>query len=138
MHEVQQLAGTVVHLVFVAHAVCARGIEELLPDVDDRVERRERCLKHHRAIGPAETTKSFRVEGEDVKRPFPVVVPDLAFRDASAPRRKADQANGERRLAGPRLADDGDRLTLFEVKGHIAHRLHRAAPGAVLDRKVAH
>ena len=62
MHEVQQLAGAVVDLVLVAHPVGSPGIEELLPDRDDGVERGECRLKDHCAIGPTEPAKPLRIE----------------------------------------------------------------------------
>jgi hypothetical protein len=87
VHQIQELDHTVVDLVLVAHPVSAPGIEELLPDGDDRVERGERRLKHHRAVRPTEAAQSFRVEGEDIEGSLPIVVPDLAFGDAGAARR---------------------------------------------------
>ena len=87
VHEVQQLAGSVVDLVLVAHAVGSSGVEELLPDGDDRIERGQRRLKHHGAIGPTEAAQPFRVEREDIESPLAVVIPDLTFGDAGTTRR---------------------------------------------------
>src|SRR5207245_1204350 len=113
------------------------GIQKLLPDRDDGVKGRERSLKHHRAIGPAETAKPLRVQREDVEGPLAIVVPDLSACDASAPWRKADQPHREGRLPRTGLADDREGLALFEIERHLAHRLHGASSRPVGDGEIA-
>src|SRR5439155_22622400 len=137
MDEVQELAGPVVDLVLVAHPMGTPSIEELLPDRDDRVERREGGLEDHGAVRPAKAPKPLRIERKDVECTLAVVVANLAFRDARAARRETDQADGECRFSRSRLADDCEGLALLKIEGHVAHRVDRTATGPVVDRQIA-
>src|SRR5207244_8151108 len=109
------------------HPWGARGVEELLPDVDDRVERVERGLEDHRALAPAELTKVLAVELRDIDRGVLAAVEDLPRRDLRGARRQPDETDGHRRLSGPALADDRERLAPPQLERHVAHGLHGAA-----------
>ena len=137
VHEVEELARAVVHAMAVVHAVRAAGVEEVLPDRDHGIERGQRGLEHHRALGPAEPTELLAVELEDRNALPPAVIHDLAAGDPSAARREANEADGEGRFAGARLADDRERLALFEVERDVAHRMDGTAARPVLDREPA-
>src|SRR5207302_6537503 len=65
MHEVEELGGPIVDAMLVLEAVSARGVEELLPDADDRVERVERSLEDHGAFGPAVLAEVIGIEAAD-------------------------------------------------------------------------
>src|SRR2546422_1289580 len=137
MHELEQLPRAVMDPARVAHAVRAAGVEELLPDRDHRIEGRERGLEDHRAVAPAEPSEALRVERQHVERPRAVVVADHAADDPGAPRREADEADSERRLTRPGLADHRERLARVEIEGHVTYRVDGAATGPVVDREVA-
>src|SRR5205823_6883825 len=99
----------IMDLVLIAHPVGASRVEELFPDRDDGVERREGGLKDHGAVRPTKPAQPLCVEGQNIERALAVVVPDLAFRHARAPWREPDEPDGERRLARTGSADDGQR-----------------------------
>src|SRR5438105_12708843 len=93
MHEVEELGGPVVDAVLVLEAVRARGVEELFPDADDRVERVERSLEDHGAFGPAVLAEVIVIELADVAGDAVLRVEDLACGHSCSPRREPDEAD---------------------------------------------
>ena len=138
MDEVEELRRTLPHPMLVLDPVRAGGVEELLPDRDDRVERVEGGLEDHRAFGPAVLAEVVVVELADVRRHAVLRVEDLARRDPRTARRQSDQADREGRLARAALADDRESLALLELEGDVAHRVDGAPARQVVDGKTAH
>src|SRR5687767_10916110 len=138
MHEVQQLVGAVADLAAILHAVRARGVQELLPDRDDRVEGVEGGLEDHRGLGPPVLAEIVVVQPADIGGQPVLRVEDLAARHLRAARRESDESDRERRLSGAALADDGQRLALLELERDGADRMHGAAAGDVVDGQIAH
>jgi hypothetical protein len=69
---------------------------------------------------------------------IPAAKPDLPFDEKRIFSQEAVQARSQRRLAGPRLADDRQSATLFEAKMHILQAGDDPGVGLKDDAEVAY
>ena len=137
MDEVEQLVRAVADLLSILHSVRARRVVELLPDRDDRVERIECRLEHHRCLGPAVLAEVVVIQRSNVGREPVLRVEDLALGHLRAARREADESDRQRRLSRAALADDRKGLALLELERHVAHGMDRPLARDVVDGEVA-
>ena len=113
--------------------VLAQHVLDLVADLADGVERRARVLEDHRDLAPAQIAhlplaRLAHVDAGEAHR---------ALGDAPGAVEDAHHGIRRDRLAGARLADDGQRLALGDRDVDVLHGLHRAAARCELHREIA-
>src|SRR5918995_206949 len=109
-------------------------LDDLVPDLHHRVQRRHRVLEDHRDLGSAHAPQLI-LGGVDQLRALVVRGP-LEVRVRRA-RQAHDRHRGDR-LAGPRLADNRDDLAGPDRQRHALHRLHHTLLRGEGDAQVVH
>ena len=115
----------VVHLV---------GLDDLRAHRVVRVKRRQRVLEDHCHLAPAQLAHAVFLDGEQVVTVEVDRTGDLSVR----PTVEAHDRRRRHRLAGTRLTDDAERLTLVQVEAHAVDRLDDAVIGRPVHLEVAH
>lgn len=116
-------------LPIAADPVRAEYVAHLHPDREGRVQARERVLKDHRKLTPAQAPKLLGAEAEHLRRP----VHDLASGQLPVRRQETHERRAQRRLSAARLAYDADDLARPDGEGHVVERRERLLFGVVDD-----
>ena len=103
--------------------VAAQHLGDLEPDRVHRVQRRHRLLEDHRDLAAADLAQRAVVDADQLA----AVELDRSA-DVGVLRQQAHQRHRRRRLAGSRLADDGQDLAGVELERRVDHG---RVPGAV-------
>ena len=107
------------------------GLDDLLADGHDRVQRIFRVLHHH-ADAPAAQGAQRALRGGEQVDP---VEGEALGRHLAGGRGEAENGAARLRLAGARLAHDAEPLAA-ELEGHAAHRFHDAGAQVEADAQV--
>ena len=97
----------------------AQRLDDLVADADHRMQRRARVLEDHGDLGAAQRAHRPFVDGDEI---------GAVEARRSVERRVAKQSHQrqrDRRLAATALADEPQRLPLFDLEGDAVDRSHR-------------
>ena len=137
LDHAQQLERALARLSVVLLAVRAGRLDEMVPHLEDRVERVQRRLEDHGAFLPAKAPQVAVAEGKEIERA--AVAGAETGASAGDPRgagQQAEQGETQRRFAGPALADQGDGFAGANLERRATHRLHRTGRRLVLDPEI--
>ena len=110
-------------------AMGADGLDDLVADGENRIERGHRVLEDHRGGSAADLRQRVLVGGEDVD----AVERQGLGRDLRRGRKEPHQRKAGHRFSGAGLADDADALAFVDVKADAAHRFDDTAVLGKLD-----
>ena len=131
--QVQQLQRPRPRRVVVHVQVVGQRLGKLPPDGQHGIERGHGLLEHHRDLAAPHVADLCVAQLEKIG----AHETDAALHDA--PRRvgnEPEDGKGADRLAAPRFADDGNRLSLLHDVGNSVYRPHRAGGGEELSVQV--
>ena len=115
----------------------AGRLDEMVPHLEDRVERVQRRLEDHGAFLPAKAPQVAVAEGKQIERaPVAGAEAGAPLGDPRRPGQQPQQGEPQRRLAGPALADQGDGFAGANLERRAAHRLHLTGRRLVLDPEI--
>ncbi len=126
----EQPLGGLHRLVALHPEVRLQRLGDLLADLHQRVQRRHRVLEDHRHLLAPDVAHLLGGEADQL-------LALEAHRSRALDRLAAEQSHDrtcEHRLAGPRLADDAERLAAVHRERHAVHRPHLASRRA--ERRV--
>jgi hypothetical protein len=110
------------------------GVDQLIADRHDRVERVHGALENHRDLVPAESLQLVVAHGQDVE----TLEADIAAGDDGGGLEQAQQGQGNGRLAAAGLPREPKDLAWGDIETDAIDGPHGANFGLVLDRKIAH
>ncbi|MBN9310552.1 MAG: hypothetical protein J0J13_14690, partial [Devosia sp.] len=114
-----------------AHAGLVRhdGVDHLLVELHDRVERAHRALRDERDVAQPRLAQLARAHLEDIL----TVEQHLAAGDAAGSAGQAHQRRRHGGLARAGLADEAEPFAGLQGERHVVHRLGRTLAGVVVD-----
>src|SRR5262249_55665097 len=108
-------------------------LDQLIADPIERIEARERILKHHADAASAHMAYALRRQIVDAL----AFEQDLAGADPAGRLEQTDDCGSGERFAGAGFPDNPEHLAGHDVEGNIVDRDQRAASGGKLDPQIA-
>ena len=118
----QQLDGRAIRFLLADVEVVAQRLGDLATDLDHRVQRGHRVLKHHSDLGSPVRAHVAVVEADEVD----AVEDHPAGADRVALGQQPHDRAGQHGLARARLTDDADRAAPSQGERHLVDRMHHA------------